>query len=77
VMLNCGHMSTCMDWYVTYHYPPSLHAFYTCFILFQDSNDPRFCRISFLSSGKKIMEGPRVCPICREYVLKLLHVFRA
>ncbi|KAG9070183.1 hypothetical protein KI688_009515 [Linnemannia hyalina] len=41
VMLNCGHMSTCMD------------------------------------CGKKIMEGPRVCPICREYVVKLLHIFRA
>ncbi|KAF9134921.1 RING finger protein 34 [Mortierella sp. 14UC] len=41
VMLNCGHMSTCMD------------------------------------CGKKVMDGPRVCPICREYVLKLLHVFRA
>ncbi|KAH7050944.1 hypothetical protein BKA57DRAFT_504252 [Linnemannia elongata] len=41
VMLNCGHMSTCMD------------------------------------CGKKIMEGPRVCPICREYVVNLLHVFKA
>ncbi|KAG0356086.1 hypothetical protein BG005_004989 [Podila minutissima] len=41
VMLNCNHMSTCMD------------------------------------CGKLIMEGSRMCPICREYVVKLLHVFRA
>ncbi|KAG0380593.1 RING finger protein 34, partial [Mortierella sp. AD032] len=41
VMLNCGHMSTCMD------------------------------------CGKTIMEGSRICPICREYIVKLLHVFRA
>ncbi|GJJ73455.1 E3 ubiquitin-protein ligase RNF34 [Entomortierella parvispora] len=41
VMLNCNHMSTCMD------------------------------------CGKKIMDGPRTCPICREYIVKLLHVFRA
>ncbi|KAG9326565.1 hypothetical protein KVV02_001492 [Mortierella alpina] len=41
VMLNCNHMSTCMD------------------------------------CGKSIMEGARKCPICREYVVKLLHVFRA
>ncbi|KAF9356880.1 RING finger protein 34 [Mortierella sp. AD094] len=41
VMLNCNHMSTCMD------------------------------------CGKLIMEGSRMCPICREYVVRLLHVFRA
>ncbi|KAF9302824.1 RING finger protein 34, partial [Mortierella antarctica] len=41
VMLNCNHMSTCMD------------------------------------CGKKIMEADRTCPICREYILPLLHVFRA
>ncbi|CAO3567414.1 unnamed protein product [Mortierella alpina] len=41
VMLNCNHMSTCME------------------------------------CGKSIMEGTRKCPICREYVVKLLHVFRA
>ncbi|KAF9583514.1 hypothetical protein BGW38_009295 [Lunasporangiospora selenospora] len=41
VMLNCNHMSTCMD------------------------------------CGKLIMEGSRMCPICREYIVKLLHVFRA
>ena len=41
VMLNCNHMSTCMD------------------------------------CGKLILEGSRMCPICREYVVRLLHVFRA
>ncbi|KAI7819897.1 hypothetical protein BC939DRAFT_479233 [Gamsiella multidivaricata] len=41
VMLNCGHLSTCMD------------------------------------CGKQIMDKDRACPICREYILKLLQVFRA
>ncbi|KAI9234868.1 MAG: hypothetical protein BYD32DRAFT_422582 [Podila humilis] len=30
-----------------------------------------------MDCGKLIMEGSRMCPICREYVVKLLHVFRA
>ncbi|KAF9189307.1 hypothetical protein BGZ51_009701 [Haplosporangium sp. Z 767] len=30
-----------------------------------------------LDCGKAIMESTRVCPICREYVIKLLHVFKA
>ncbi|KAG0299807.1 hypothetical protein BGZ98_009755, partial [Dissophora globulifera] len=41
VMLNCGHLSTCLD------------------------------------CGKQIMEADRTCPICREYIVKLLQVFRA
>ncbi|KAF9163269.1 hypothetical protein DFQ26_002759 [Actinomortierella ambigua] len=27
--------------------------------------------------GKLIMDGTRTCPICRQYVIRLLHVFRA
>lgn len=46
------------------------------FVHIQATNDS-FVMLLLLSSGKKIMEGPRVCPICREYVVKLLHVFRA
>ncbi|KAF8924937.1 hypothetical protein BGZ58_001286 [Dissophora ornata] len=32
---------------------------------------------SCLDCGKKILAGDRICPICREYVVNLLQIFRA